>query len=126
MTVIIIFAILIALLAVSLLVPYLAVKSRDREIERRKKLYEERELTLSEFKNELTKLYKEEFAILDGNSYFEDPWKMDKVSSMAQNGMKIKKLKDKYPQYEGQFNEDELHEQARYAYGRDVLYLMNE
>lgn len=120
---IIVFAVILAAI---ILVPYLAVKARDKELEEMKRRYEERELNFDEFKAELKRLYKEEFAILDGNSYFEDPFTMDRVASMASNGAKIKKLKARFPQYEGQYDEDELREKARYDYGRDVLYLMNE
>ena len=114
------------LFVVVLFVPYLAVKVRDKELESKKKKAEEVKITnLREFQKELMSLYKEEYAIGDGSSYFMDPVGMDRVKATAENRQKIIALKAKYPEYEGQYDDSKLHERARYSYGDDVRMLDN-
>lgn len=108
------------------LAPIIAVRSRDREIRKKNEEAEKnRVLTLSEFLRELTNLYKEEFALGDGGSYFVDPKTMDKVKEIAKNREKINKLKARFPEYEGQYDDSKLYEKARYSYGDDVRMMDN-
>ncbi len=127
----VILIILIALVIIALVLPEILVKLRDAEIEKkkeqaRKEQAKEEHLSLDEFKKRLFELYKEKFAIKDGNSYMLDPTEMNKLEAFYDNGVMIKALKDQYPEYAGEYDDDELCEKARLKYGEDLRNLMSD
>ena len=120
--------VLAALLVIAVLVPLVAVDLRDRELKKkqeRKREFEDNNLSLKGFQRRLVELYKEEFAIVDGRSYFSDPKTMDPVEEAAKIREEVASLKAKYPQYEGQYDDKQLYKTARNSYGDDVLMLNN-
>ena len=112
----------------AILAPVFAVKCRDREIAKRKKAEEDakdKNLNLLGFERRLSELYKEEFALADGNSYFTDPKTMDRVEEFAKNRKKINDLKERYPEYKSSYNDNRLCENAKKSYKNDLLCLQN-
>lgn len=127
----VILIILIVLAIITLLLPEILVKLRDAEMKKKKEQAreeqaKEKHLSLDEFKKRLFELYKEKFAISDGNSYILDPTEMNKLEAFYDNGVTIKALKDQYPEYAGEYDDDELCKKARLKYGEDLRNLMSD
>lgn len=119
---------LAALLVIAVLAPLIAVDLRDRRMRKQqesKREIDDNNLSLKGFQRRLVELYKEEFAIVDGRSYFSDPKTMDPVEEAAKIREEVASLKAKYPQYEGQYDDKQLYKTARNGYGDDVLMLNN-
>ena len=77
--------------------------------------------SLPAFKRALIGLYKEELAIKDGRYYGEIPKGLTMADAMLENGLKIFKLKEGYQQFEGKYDEDQLHRIAEEEYREDLM-----
>lgn len=123
--------IFIALVVIALPLPEILVKLRDAQMEKKReeakeKQAKEKRLSLDEFKKRLFELYKERSAISEGNSYMMDPAEMNMLEAFYDNGVIIKALKDQYPEYAGEYDDEELCEKARLKYGEDLRNLMSD
>ena len=118
--------IFIALVVIALPLPEILVKLRDAQMEKKREEAKEKRLSLDEFKKRLFELYKERSAISEGNSYMMDPTEMNMLEAFYDNGVIIKALKDQYPEYAGEYDDEELCEKARLKYGEDLRNLMSD